>query len=179
MGVDQHTDLLPRLSCLAAGERELTADEGEAQHRLRIQSAVLLERAAPAAKESLGERAITGPQHRLHFEASQRRAEADRRVELEGAIEHLVGPTRLTEGVERTDHVREQHRARGAFHSALPRALRAFFCGAHGLFVAAEQVQGVRLVDPVPKPRRIVADGELPGEREIGEAGLDVAAGQP
>ena len=36
MGRDQHTDLLPRLSGLAAGERELTADEGEPEHCLRI-----------------------------------------------------------------------------------------------------------------------------------------------
>ena len=91
-GSIEHADLLPRLS---RSRREPRASSPLTRARpstvCDVQSALLSERAAPAAQQSLRERAIARPQHRLHLEASQWRAEADRRVELESAIEHLVG----------------------------------------------------------------------------------------
>jgi len=176
---EEHAHLAPRLLEVALRQCDLRRDRGEPEPGLGVDAHLEVERAPPAAEHPIGARRVAGPEGGVQFEPLEMCAITDRRIELEGAVEELVGAGGLAERGQRPDQVRHQHGARGSFDSALPRPLHTLLGDAHRVLEPAEQMQGVGLVHPEPQPGRVVVPGQFPGQLQVGQARLDGARGQP
>lgn len=90
----------------------------------------------------------------------------------------LLHPVDLAELEEGFDHVVREDRAGRPLHAERARVRDAGFGDLDGLAEAPEHVQAVGIVDPVAQ-LGVMVGRVLPGQAEVGEAGLDLAEMDP